>query len=65
MFVAFELQIGFEAEVSGLWEDHVLYKEGRILNAQTLLKAYKEVYENVNEVDRSKTSAPSSLTEKS
>eukprot|EP00957_Ditylum_brightwellii_P014556 1096016-Ditylum_brightwellii.AAC.1 len=65
MFVAFELQIGFEAEISGLREDHVSYEEGRILNAQPLLKAYKEAYENVSEVDKSKTSAPSSLAEKS
>eukprot|EP00957_Ditylum_brightwellii_P122134 9314259-Ditylum_brightwellii.AAC.1 len=42
MFVAFELQIGLESEIKGLREDHVSYEEGRILNAQPLLKAYKE-----------------------
>eukprot|EP00957_Ditylum_brightwellii_P119843 9144439-Ditylum_brightwellii.AAC.1 len=42
MFVAFELQIGLEAEVNDLREDHVSYEEGRILKAQPLLKAYKE-----------------------
>eukprot|EP00957_Ditylum_brightwellii_P054761 4149345-Ditylum_brightwellii.AAC.1 len=38
MFVAFELQIGFEAEVNGLRVDHLAYEEGKILNAQPLLK---------------------------
>eukprot|EP00957_Ditylum_brightwellii_P115202 8786014-Ditylum_brightwellii.AAC.1 len=45
MFVAFELQIGIEAEVDGLRGDQVSYEEGRILNAQPLLKKYKEVQE--------------------
>eukprot|EP00957_Ditylum_brightwellii_P060942 4626706-Ditylum_brightwellii.AAC.1 len=49
MFVAFELQIGFEAEVNGLRVDHLAYEEGRILNAQPLLKAYKEAHEKSSE----------------
>eukprot|EP00957_Ditylum_brightwellii_P193210 14711650-Ditylum_brightwellii.AAC.1 len=65
MFVAFELQIGLEDEVSGLREDHVSYEERRVLDAQPLLKAYKEAYENVNAVGMSKAPAPSSLAEMS
>jgi len=65
MFVAFELQIGLESEIKGLREDHVSYEEGRILNAQPLLKAYKEAQVTSNEVNSSTTSAPSSLIEMS
>jgi len=65
MFVAFELQIGFEAEVSGLREDHVSYEEGRILKHQPLLKGYKESKEKINKVDTSTASAPYSLNGKS
>eukprot|EP00957_Ditylum_brightwellii_P141555 10784229-Ditylum_brightwellii.AAC.1 len=36
MFVAFELQIGYEAEINDLREDHLVYEEGRILKAQPL-----------------------------
>eukprot|EP00957_Ditylum_brightwellii_P093525 7121725-Ditylum_brightwellii.AAC.1 len=63
MFVAFELQIGLEVEVSGLRQVHASHEEGRILNAQPLLKAYKEAHENANEVDASTTSVPSSMSE--
>eukprot|EP00957_Ditylum_brightwellii_P096173 7326662-Ditylum_brightwellii.AAC.1 len=56
MIVAFELQIGLEAEVSGLRQDHLSYEEGRILKAQPLLKEYKEFQEKNNEVDASTTS---------
>jgi len=66
MFVAFELQIGLEAEVSGLRQDHVSYEEGRILKAQPLLKAFKEqAQDNLNKVGANTTPAPSSLIEKS
>jgi len=41
MFVAFELQVGLEAEVNGLREDHLAYEEGQILKTQPLLKDYK------------------------
>eukprot|EP00957_Ditylum_brightwellii_P158748 12083300-Ditylum_brightwellii.AAC.1 len=62
MFVAFELQIGLEAEVNGLREDHLAYEEGRILKAQPLLKAFKEqTRENLNDVDKV-TFLPSCLT---
>jgi len=64
MFVAFELQIGLEAEVNGLRVDHLAYEEGRILNAQPLLKAYKEAQVTSNEVDASTTPVQSSLIEK-
>jgi len=63
MFVAFELQIGLEAEVNGLRKNHLSYEEGRILTAQPLLKTYKESQEKSNEVDASTASAPSFLTE--
>eukprot|EP00957_Ditylum_brightwellii_P136554 10413512-Ditylum_brightwellii.AAC.1 len=63
MFVAFKLQIGLEAEVNGLRVDHLAYKKGRILNAQPLLKAYKEAHEKSSESDVSTTAVPSSLTE--
>mmetsp|Transcript_7216 Transcript_7216/g.9586 ORF Transcript_7216/g.9586 Transcript_7216/m.9586 type:complete len:443 (+) Transcript_7216:1-1329(+) len=65
MFVAFELQIGYEAEVNGLRVDHLAYEEGRILKAQPLLKAYKEAHEKSSESHVSTTAVPSSLTEKS
>eukprot|EP00957_Ditylum_brightwellii_P055321 4193013-Ditylum_brightwellii.AAC.2 len=65
MFVAFKLQIGLEAQVNGLRGDHVSYNEGQVLNAQPLLKAYKDVHEKSDEVNISLTSVPSSLTEKS
>eukprot|EP00957_Ditylum_brightwellii_P020433 1540527-Ditylum_brightwellii.AAC.1 len=45
MFVAFELQIGLKKEIEGLRKTHDAYEEGRILNAQPLLKMYKEVQE--------------------
>jgi len=64
MFVAFELQIGLKGEIEMLRETHVSYEEGRILNSQPLLKAYKDAHENLNEVDASTTSTPSSLTKK-
>jgi len=63
MFVAFELQIRFEAKVNELRVDHLAYEEGRILKAQPLLKVYKEAHENLNGVDA--TSVPSSLDGKS
>eukprot|EP00957_Ditylum_brightwellii_P031603 2396694-Ditylum_brightwellii.AAC.1 len=63
MFVAFELQIGFKAEVNGLRVDHLAYEEGRILKAQPLLKDYKEAHEKSSESHVSTTAAPSSLTE--
>eukprot|EP00957_Ditylum_brightwellii_P010703 811100-Ditylum_brightwellii.AAC.1 len=65
MFVAFELQIGLEAQVNGLRGDHVSYEEGRILNAQPMLKAYKEAHEKSSESDVGTTAIPSTLTEKS
>mmetsp|Transcript_12673 Transcript_12673/g.18731 ORF Transcript_12673/g.18731 Transcript_12673/m.18731 type:complete len:243 (+) Transcript_12673:2-730(+) len=64
MFVAFELQIGLEAEVNGLRKDHLAYEEGRILKAQPLLKAYKESKGESNKLYTNKTSAPSSMAEK-
>eukprot|EP00957_Ditylum_brightwellii_P038859 2937380-Ditylum_brightwellii.AAC.1 len=63
MFVAFELQIGLEAEVNGLRVDHLAYEEGRILKFQPLLKAYKDAHKNLKEVDTITTSVPSTLSE--
>eukprot|EP00957_Ditylum_brightwellii_P057154 4330535-Ditylum_brightwellii.AAC.1 len=50
-------------EVNGLRVDHFVYKEGRILNAQQLLKAYKEAHKKSSESNVSTTAVPSSLTE--
>jgi len=64
MFVAFELQIGLEAEINGLREDHLAYEERRILEAQPLLKRYKESKEKINKVNASTTPVPSNMIEK-
>jgi len=65
IFVAFELQIGLKAEVSRLRKDHDAYEGRRILKAQPLLKHYKEAQTDSNNVNKSKTSFPSSLIEES
>eukprot|EP00957_Ditylum_brightwellii_P059426 4511822-Ditylum_brightwellii.AAC.1 len=65
MFVAFELQIGLEAQVNGLHGDHVSYEEGGILNAQQLLKKYKDAHKNLKEVGTITTPVLSTLSEKS
>jgi len=56
MFVAFELQIGLEAEVVELRKDHLAYERGRILESQPLLNAYLEAIK-----DNKELSSPSSL----
>ena len=65
MFVAFELQIVLEADVNGLRADHLVYEEGQIINAQPLLKKYKDAHKNLKKVDTITTSVPSTLSEKS
>jgi hypothetical protein len=63
--VAFELQIGLEAEVSSLCQDHLAYEEGQILKAQPLLRKYKESQEKNNGVNTNTTFVSSSLMNKS